>query len=152
VAAGIEDDFERRTRIAAGIWGVSLSHLGLADPRRGVVAVSFVCHRLLRSIVTPALVVLALPAAAIGRRRSRVLRWLWRAQLAGWICALLGATTNLRPFTVPAEFALVNVAALRGGLRHLSHRQSGLWAATARGPTPTAPRPLAPRGPLRHGR
>jgi cellulose synthase/poly-beta-1,6-N-acetylglucosamine synthase-like glycosyltransferase len=134
VAGRMVDDFERRTRIAAGIWDVSLAHLGLADPRRGVVAAAFICHRLLRSIATPVLLVLALPAAAVARRRSPVARLLWWAQLAGYAGAAAGATTNRRAFAVPYEFVLVNAAAVRGGVRHLRHRQSARWAATTRGP------------------
>ncbi|WP_432499111.1 glycosyltransferase family 2 protein [Kineococcus gypseus] len=127
------DDFERRARISAGIWHGSLAKLGLADPRRGWVAVAFVSHRCLRTGVVPVLLPVLLAASGRAGQASPALRALWWAQVACWGAAAGGAVTNRRALALPYQFALTNVAALRGGLRQLSGRQTGLWKRTSRG-------------------
>ncbi|WP_146149472.1 glycosyltransferase family 2 protein [Kineococcus rhizosphaerae] len=127
------DDFERRTRISAGIWQGTVAKARLADPRRGWVALAFVSHRVLRTAVVPPLLVVAFGASARAARRSVPMRVLWGAQVLGWSAAGVGAVTNSRSLALPYQFALVNVAAVRGGLRQLLGRQSGLWKQTSRG-------------------
>ncbi|WP_420116503.1 glycosyltransferase family 2 protein [Micromonospora sp.] len=128
------DDFERRQRIAAGIWQVSLRHLHLADPRRGWTAVAFTWHRLMRSIAVPiALPVILVTSWLSARSGNRVSRALLAAQAAAYTAAAAGAMANAKPFAVPYQFAMSNVAALGGGYRHLTRRQTGLWKQTARG-------------------
>lgn len=128
------DDFERRTRIAAGIWRESLAHLDLLAPRHGPVAVAFLFHRVLRSLVVPALLPVVLVASARARRRSRVARALLAAQTVCWSAAAVGSVVDAKALTVPFQFGMTNVAALRGGARHLRRGQSGLWRRTERGP------------------
>lgn len=55
VSATMAAEFERRTRIGAGIWQTTIAHRSLADPRGGWRAVTFFSHRVLRSIVVPTL-------------------------------------------------------------------------------------------------
>ena len=127
------DDFERRARISAGIWHGSLAKLSLADPRRGWVALAFVSHRCLRTGVVPVLLPVLLGASGRAADRHPGMRALWWAQVACWAAAAGGATTNNKALAIPYQFALTNVAALRGGLRQLSGRQTGLWKRTSRG-------------------
>lgn len=134
VSGSSSDDFERRTRIAAGIWRESLRHLQLADPRRGWVAASFVFHRLLRTIVVPWLLPVLLVAALVASPGSRVARALAWTQALAWGSAGVGAVTGHQSLAVPFAFAYTNLAALRGGVRHLQSGQSALWLRTERGP------------------
>jgi cellulose synthase/poly-beta-1,6-N-acetylglucosamine synthase-like glycosyltransferase len=127
------DDFERRARISAGIWHGSLAKARLADPRRGWVALAFVSHRCLRTGVVPLALLVALSASGQAGRNRPLMRALWLVQVGCWVAAAVGATSNAKAFALPYQFALVNVAALRGGLRQLSGNQSGMWRRTRRG-------------------
>jgi hypothetical protein len=128
-----QDDFERRSRIAAGVWRECIGHLELADPRRGWVSAAFVSHRLLRSMAVPAILPALLPVTARWARTSTVGRVLYWVQCAGWTSAALGAQSNNTAFAVPYQFAMMNLAALNGGLRHFRRRQDGQWKRTQRG-------------------
>ncbi len=127
-------DFERRTRIAAGIWRESLRSLDLLHPRRGWVAVAFAGHRVLRTGVVPLLLPFLVPAAWTAGRSSRVARGLAVVQTGCWAAAASGALVPARALALPYQFALTNVAALRGGVRQLQRRQTALWDRTERGP------------------
>lgn len=127
------DDFERRQRIAAGIWQVSLTHLDLLHPRHGWTAVAFGCHRVLRSIVVPPLLPVVLVASGLAARHRRIGRWLFGTQLVAYAAAAVGAVANNRACAAPYQFAMANVAALGGAHRHLRRRQTGLWKRTERG-------------------
>lgn len=128
------DDFERRQRIAAGIWQVSLGYLHLVHPRRGWTAIAFTWHRLMRSIAVPvALPIILVTSWLSARAGNRISQALLAAQAAAYTAAAAGAVANAKPFAVPYQFAMSNVAALGGGYRHLTRRQTGLWKRTARG-------------------
>jgi cellulose synthase/poly-beta-1,6-N-acetylglucosamine synthase-like glycosyltransferase len=134
VSTTIRDELERRTRIAAGTWQTTLAHLSLGDPRRGWVAVAFVSHRLLRSVVTPVLLPLLLAASAALARRDRLARLLLHGQLAWYSLGLLGFVTDHRAVAAPYQFLLANTATLRGGARLLLRRQPVVWRRARRGP------------------
>jgi len=133
VSLEIHDEMERRVRIAAGTWQTTLAHLALCDPRRGVVAVAFVSHRVLRSIVVPVLLpVIFVSACSLGRT-SRVARLLLWAQCACYLLALAGTRLDSRVTAVPFQLALVNVATLRGAARLVLRRQPVVWRRAQRG-------------------
>ncbi|MEP6563144.1 MAG: glycosyltransferase family 2 protein [Nakamurella sp.] len=128
------DDFERRKRIAAGVWQVTLSHPHLAQPRHGWTAVAFVCHRFLRTLVVPWLLPVILIASWFaGRGGNKWMRSLFAAQACAWSAAGIGAVSDVKVFAVPYQFGMANTAAIFGGYRHLGRRQSGLWRRTERG-------------------
>lgn len=127
------DDFERRQRIAAGIWQVSLDNLGLLHPRHGWTAVAFGGHRVLRSIVVPPLLPVILVTSAQAARHRRLGRWLLAPQVAAYTAAMVGAVSNNRGCAAPYQFVMTNAAALGGAYRHVRRRQSGLWKRTERG-------------------
>ncbi len=132
VSRSKRDDFERRTRIAAGIWHGSWAHRGLAHPRRGFKSVAFISHRVLRSIVVPT----SLPVLAVlplFRLEARWARLLLGTQLLCWGAAALGAVTDASGLGAPYQFAATNAAAVRGGVRQVLRRQSPQWMRTARG-------------------
>ena len=134
VSAAIRDEVERRIRIAAGTWQTTLAHLSLGDPRRGWVAVAFVSHRVLRSVVTPLLLPLLLATSAVLARRDRVARLLLRGQLTWYALGLLGFVTDHRMVAAPYQFLLTNAATVRGGARLLLRRQPVVWRRADRGP------------------
>lgn len=133
ISTSKRDDFERRQRIAAGIWQVSLGNLGLLHPRHGWTAVAFGGHRVLRSIVVPPLLPVILLSSAQAARHHRLGRWLLVPQLAAYTAATVGAVSNNRGCAAPYQFAMTNAAALGGAYRHVRRRQSGLWKRTERG-------------------
>ncbi len=134
VSRSKRDDFERRARIAAGVWQGSLRHLRLARPANGWIAVAFVSHRLLRSIVVPLLLPVVLVTAwRAGRRGRGLMHYLATGQLVAWSAAGAGAVLDSRVLAVPYQFGMANVAAIFGGYRHLRRRQTGLWRRTERG-------------------
>jgi cellulose synthase/poly-beta-1,6-N-acetylglucosamine synthase-like glycosyltransferase len=133
VSAAVGDEFERRTRIAAGTWQTTLMHLRLAHPRRGWTAVAFVSHRVLRSMVVPLLLPPLAVGSAIAARSSRSARVVFIGQAGAYGLAALGALVDQRITAVPYQFALTNIATLRGGARLATRRQQPMWRRVARG-------------------
>ncbi|HXY93534.1 MAG TPA: glycosyltransferase family 2 protein, partial [Acidimicrobiia bacterium] len=138
VSRSVGSEFERRTRIAAGVWQAIVRHRRLADPRRGWVAVAFVSHRVLRTAVVPPLLPVCLFGSAALARRSRVARGLLLAQLACYGAASAGALSDAPLLGVPLQFVLTNAASVRGAVRLLLRNQSSLWQRTERGRWVTA--------------
>jgi biofilm PGA synthesis N-glycosyltransferase PgaC len=146
------DEFERRTRVAAGTWQTTLAHLRLADPRRGHVAWVFAGHRVLRSLAAPASLPLLLVASAWqsrpGAARPTMPRLILGGQLAVYAAAAAGASGDAsRLATAAYGFVVLNLATLRGGLRFLTGRQPVAWRRVAR-PTDTIPVAPLERAPL----
>lgn len=136
VSDTMTDELERRTRIAAGTCQTTLHHLELADPRRGWTAVAFISHRVLRTLVAPALLPLVLTGSAALAPRSRIARIALSGQLLAWTAAALGAHSDRRALAIPYQFALTNVTTLRGAVRYLSGRQPLAWRSVRNGPRP----------------
>jgi biofilm PGA synthesis N-glycosyltransferase PgaC len=132
------DEFERRTRVAAGTWQTTLQHLRLADPRRGHVAWVFTGHRVLRSLVGPVSLPILLAAAAWQSRPGAPAPASARLMLAGQAALYGGAAASLRVegrlFSAAYAFVVTNVATLRGGLRFLRGRQPVAWQRMDRTP------------------
>jgi poly-beta-1,6-N-acetyl-D-glucosamine synthase len=133
VSSGVAEELERHSRIAAGTWQTTFQHLRLADPRRGWVAVAFLSHRVLRSIVVPPLLPVVLVASGSLAGRSRAARLLFAAQAGGYGAALVGGLTDQPKAAAPFQFLLTNVATLRGAWRYLARRQPVAWRRVARG-------------------
>jgi glycosyltransferase involved in cell wall biosynthesis len=151
VSPTLAEEFERRTRIAAGTWQTTLGHLRLADPRRGWVAVAFLSHRVLRSLVVPlVLPVLWLASAALARQ-SRLARLLLLGQSLGYGAAAVAAVRDDAALAPAYQFAFTNVATLRGAWRHVTGRQTVAWRRTQRTEWRGAPAPTGWRrgGPKR---
>ncbi len=131
-SATVADEFERRTRIAAGTWQTTLAHLRLLEPRRGWTAITFGSHRVLRSVVVPLLLPGLFAGALVRARGSWPARVLLAGQLAVYGSAAAGAVTGRRAFAAPLQFALMNLATLRGGMRYLRGTQPAAWRRVAR--------------------
>jgi cellulose synthase/poly-beta-1,6-N-acetylglucosamine synthase-like glycosyltransferase len=139
VSESVLDEFERRTRIAAGTWQGLCRHISLAHPRRGRVSVAFVSHKLLRSMVVPILLPFCWIGSGVLASRSRLARVLFGFQSVAWVAALFGAIVDSRQLSVPFQFALTNVATLRGGYRYVTGAQRATWRRTTRGKWREAP-------------
>ena len=131
-AASRRAEFERRTRVAAGTWQGVLTHLSLLDPSNPWRALAFVSHRVLRSVVVPALLPVGWVGAGLAAPRRRAARLLFAAQTAAYAAAALAVVVDARSLGAPFEFALANVAAIRGGWRYLTRRQSATWERAGR--------------------
>jgi predicted ATP-grasp superfamily ATP-dependent carboligase len=146
ISPTILDEWERRTRIGAGSWQVTLRFLQLAHPRHRWAAWAFISHRVLRNVVVPpllpALWVLSGPLA----RSSRFGRMLFTAQTAFYSAAALGAVRDERLLAIPFQFAFTNAATARGGWRHLRRSQPAAWRKQERAPITAASQHAAPGG------
>jgi biofilm PGA synthesis N-glycosyltransferase PgaC len=132
----VEDQFERRARIAAGGFQ-AIGRLGpLLDPRRGIVSWQYLSHRVLRWALVPFLLPAILMLNSVLARNNPVYRMLLSLQGAFYVAALLGwlrRDTRLGrlPFLYfPFYFCTANVAAIVGAVRLVTKRQTVLWRRT----------------------
>ena len=123
----VRDEFNRRSRIAAGTWQSCFAFARLASPRRGWLAVSFLSHRVLRNIAVPAMLPLIWLLSRSVRRSSVSGRVFDRAQQLAYGAAVVGLATDARALAPFSEFLLINAAQLRGGFRWIAGRQTPLW-------------------------
>lgn len=121
------DEFNRRSRIAAGTWQSCLTFARLASPRRGWLAVSFLSHRVLRNIAVPVMLPLIWILSRSVRRSSVSGRIFHRAQQLAYGAAVVGLVTDARALAPFSEFLLINAAQVRGGFRWIAGRQTPLW-------------------------
>lgn len=133
VPPGVEDEFERRTRISAGVWQTLVRHHALLSPGRGLSAVAFATHRLFRTAVVPGLLPVTVVASARAARSSRLGKGLLALEAAFLGAAAAGSVSGHPLFGVPLKFLLTNVAALRGGVRYVRGSQSVTWTRVSRG-------------------
>jgi cellulose synthase/poly-beta-1,6-N-acetylglucosamine synthase-like glycosyltransferase len=126
------EEYDRRTRIAAGTWQTCYEFAHLASPQRGWVAVSFISHRILRNVAVPIMLPLIWILSRSMRRRSLTARVLDRAQQLAYAAAIAGFATDARALAPLSEFVLLNAAQLRGGFRWIAGRQTPLWKKPAR--------------------
>jgi cellulose synthase/poly-beta-1,6-N-acetylglucosamine synthase-like glycosyltransferase len=133
--AGVKGQFERRVRIAAGVYQAWFQNPGYLNPLQGAPAFAFFSHRVLRMLV-PFLLLVALAA-------NFMLAWhpLYAATLAcqllfysmaaiGYRLRLAGKT--IRWFSMPLQFCLMNAAYIFGLARYLTGRQAHTWKVTPR--------------------
>jgi poly-beta-1,6-N-acetyl-D-glucosamine synthase len=143
----VGDEFERRTRIGAGMWQSLIRHRSLAAPRRGKVAVAFWSHRILRNMVVPLLLPLTFVLTLGLARKSKWARRLLVLQTASYTAAVAGLLADARALGLFTEIALVNAATVRGAWRYVTGRQNVAWERADRDVwmasdlhSPTAPR------------
>ena len=129
-------DWIRRTRIAAGGFQALSRLKGLLHPRHGLVTFQYLSHRMLRWIVTPGLWVamlfsnLALLQQPFYRVTMALQVAFYALGLGGYMAAVRG--WRARWLQVPFYVCLLNAAALVGGFRCLTGRQSVLWQKARR--------------------
>jgi hypothetical protein len=128
----VREEFNRRSRIAAGTWQSCLEFAQLASPRRGWLAVGFVSHRVLRNVAIPLMLPLIWLISRSMRHTHRSGRVLHRGQQLAYGAAVVGLMTNTRVLSPFSEFLLVNAAQVRGGFRWIAGRETPLWDKPAR--------------------
>jgi cellulose synthase/poly-beta-1,6-N-acetylglucosamine synthase-like glycosyltransferase len=131
----IADEFGRRVRIGAGNFQALREFYGLLSPRRGMVAVAFLSHKVLRWFV-PHLMIAAAGANLL-MLDSPFYAVLAAAQCVFYGVAVVGYRMGRtgpvpRPLRLPLFFVSMNFALLRGFARYLSGKVGGAWERTAR--------------------
>jgi len=127
----VQGDWIRRTRIAAGGFQAFARLRGLLHPRHGLATFQYLSHRVLRWIVTPSLWVLMILTnlGLLGHPFydcTMALQVLFYGlAVAGYIAAR--RRWRVRWLQMPFYVCLLNAAALVGGFRYLTGRQSVLW-------------------------
>ncbi|HEY9900292.1 MAG TPA: glycosyltransferase family 2 protein [Pantanalinema sp.] len=139
-SATFNDEFKRKVRIVAGGWQSVVRLWPLVTPRYGLVAFQYVSHRVLRWMVVPFALPLALVANAVLAWHG-ALRWLFALQLVFYALAIAGYALQLRGIRwkgcyIPFYFTFLNVAALAGAWRYLRGRQPVTWEKARRLGTP----------------
>lgn len=123
----VADEFERRSRIGAGTWQGLVRHRRLANPRRGLLAVAYWSHRVLRNMVVPVLLPVTFALSLGLAKRSKWANRLLKLQIASYSAAAAGLVADAPALGVFTEVALVNGAAVQGGWRYLTGRQQVTW-------------------------
>lgn len=127
----VQGDWIRRTRIAAGGFQAFSRLRRLSHPRHGLVSFQYLSHRMLRWIVTPGLWVLML-LSNLALLRYPFYSCTMALQVLFYGLGLVGYAATRRGWRVwwlqmPFYVCLLNAAALVGGYRYLTGRQSVLW-------------------------
>jgi len=127
----LKGEWTRRTRNVAGGFQAFTRLPGLLDPRNGLVTLQYLSHRMLRWIITPSLWVLMLASNLVLLahplyRFTLILQTLFYGLAgAGYLAARRGL--RVRWLQMPFYVCLLNAAALVGGFRYFTGRQSVLW-------------------------
>ena len=133
--ASVKGQFERRVRIAAGVFQAWLQNPGYLNPLQGAPAFAFISHRVLRMLV-PFLLLAALAANVmlVGRPFYAAIlacQFLFYSMAAiGYRLRLTGKTVRL--FAMPLQFCLMNSAYIFGLARYLTGQQAHTWKVTPR--------------------
>jgi cellulose synthase/poly-beta-1,6-N-acetylglucosamine synthase-like glycosyltransferase len=127
--------FERRVRIAAGVYQAWFQNSEYLNPRHGVAAFAFFSHRVLRMLAP--FLLLAAFAANFALASRPVYAAILACQLLFYSLAAIGyrqrlAGKTIRLFAMPLQFCLMNAAYIFGLVRYLSGRQSHAWKVTPR--------------------
>lgn len=133
----VEEEFKRKTRIAAGGWQAVWRLRGLLAPANGLAAFQYVSHRVLRWVVVPPLLPILFALNALLSLGSAFWGAIFTIQLALYGLAALGWQMRSRGETsrfvvVPFYFAYLNAAALVGAWRFVSHSQPVTWEKVRR--------------------
>jgi len=133
-SADLRGEWIRRTRMAAGGWQAFAKLRGMRRHPSMLVRFQYLSHRMLRWMVTPSLFVLALAANVplVAMRAGAVYDAALAVQVAGYGLAAAGwaaARWGSRPgwLMAPLYVGMLNAAALVGGWRYLTGRQSAVW-------------------------
>lgn len=133
-SANIQEEFKRKTRIAAGNLQFLRQTPELLNPfRHGMLAFQYISHKFLRSFVAPLSFAVLIPLNIILLPdRWPLYALLLMAQALFYLVAAAGYFMQSRRlsspwFFIPAYISLMNIAALAGTLLYLGGRQSVLW-------------------------
>jgi cellulose synthase/poly-beta-1,6-N-acetylglucosamine synthase-like glycosyltransferase len=132
-AAGYEAEFRRKIRIVNRAWRATITVRELLNPfRYGFFAIQFLSHKVLRWLV-PVWMILALGTNLRIAGDAPLYTLTLTCQLAFYAAALTGlilhiaGRRNLRIFTIPYYFCLVNLASLLGILQAMRGKRYTTW-------------------------
>ncbi|MNR75383.1 Poly-beta-1,6-N-acetyl-D-glucosamine synthase [compost metagenome] len=130
------EEFKRKVRIIAGGWQSVIWLRPLLSPRYGLVAFQYLSHRVLRWMVVPFLLPLAL-LSNVMLAQEAFYAVLLAVQVTLYAAAAIGYYLQQRgirwkPFYIPFYFVFLNVAALVGAYRYLTGRQPVTWEKVQR--------------------
>jgi poly-beta-1,6-N-acetyl-D-glucosamine synthase len=138
-SASIDEEFKRKTRIAAGHLQSILRMPGLLNPfRHGMLALQYISHKFLRSFVAPLCFAALIPLnLSLLPERWPFYVLLFILQTLFYLAAGAGyllqkRRLSSRLFFVPLYMTIMNVSTLVGFFRHIRGRQSVLWEKAAR--------------------
>jgi cellulose synthase/poly-beta-1,6-N-acetylglucosamine synthase-like glycosyltransferase len=143
--ASVKGQFERRVRIAAGVYQAWFQNPGYLNPQKGLPAFAFFSHRVLR-MMAPFLLLTALAANFMLASQplyaaSLASQLLFYSMAAIGYRQRLGGKTN-RLFAMPLQFCLMSAAYIFGLARYLGGRQAHTWKVTPREGFAAEPSPL----------
>jgi cellulose synthase/poly-beta-1,6-N-acetylglucosamine synthase-like glycosyltransferase len=130
---GLRSEWIRRTRMAAGGWQAFFQLPGMLRHPQRWVTWQYLSHRMMRWMLAPSLFILALLAnLGLALLGSRTYAALLGIQVLFYLLAALGGilemrNVRLKGLYVPFYICLLNAAALVGGWRYLTGRQSVVW-------------------------
>lgn len=138
-APSLAAEFRRKVRIGAGDYQTLLGNLHFLNPFKGMVALAYFSHKVLRWL-GPFFLLAALGANVALADRHPLFVVTLGLQTAFYLFALLGFALQRRGRTtrllaLPLYFSAVNLALLVGFFRLLAGRQETKWASTPRGVT-----------------
>lgn len=135
-----DQEFRRRTRIAAGNVQQALRLPGLADPGRPALAFVFLSGKWLRAFVPFLFVAALLSSLILAAEGSSVFAVLAALQLVGYILVSLILATRDLPWPQPLRWAAYlvegHVAGLIGGSRYLLGLERGRWGRASEAEEP----------------
>lgn len=139
----IQEEFKRKARIVAGGWQAVFRLWPLLLPKRPVIWLQYVSHRVLRWVLIPVLLpVILLSNAILAWELGALYAWLLQLQFLFYGAALLGWRLQAHGVRTPVlylpfYFAFLNAAALVGAYRFWTGAQSVTWEKVRRAPRTT---------------
>ncbi|MDZ7268862.1 MAG: glycosyltransferase family 2 protein [candidate division KSB1 bacterium] len=128
-STSLPGEFQRRIRINVGNFQMIYVLRSLLNPRRGLVALQFISHKVLRTI-SPAFILLLPPACLLAE--APLYRLMLGLQAAFYLIGVLGYVQEFFGLRIsylymPFYFLMGNVAAVFGFVRFILRKQSILW-------------------------
>jgi cellulose synthase/poly-beta-1,6-N-acetylglucosamine synthase-like glycosyltransferase len=128
-STNLKGEFNRRIRINVGNFQQIYMLRTLLNPKRGLVALQFLSHKVLRTI-SP-FFILMLPLACL-LAEAPIYSFLLKLQIGFYLVGLFGYLQEYLGFRIrylylPFYFLMGNVSAVFGFVRFVMHKQSILW-------------------------
>jgi len=138
-SASINEEFKRKTRIAAGNLQAILRMPELLNPfRHGMLAFQYISHKFLRSFIAPLCFAALIPVNLLLLPKGRfVYILLIVMQALFYLMACTGyvlreRSLRSRLFFIPFYIVVMNLSAIVGVFRYLAGKQSVLWEKALR--------------------
>ena len=138
-SASIDEEFKRKTRIAAGNLQAILRMPELLNPfRHGMLTFQYISHKFLRSFITPLCFAALIPVnLLLLSEGSFVYLFMFVMQVLFYLMAWVGYVVRehslpSRLFFIPFYIVVMNLSAIVGAFRYLAGKQSVLWKKSLR--------------------